>query len=398
MQIQTHTHAQTQAASRGNRSSSLIKTRNENTCTRRGRNNLSMLRNFDLPEALVFYGYDTVIHRHRHAHSGTETETKTKTDAVVRPGVLRLLEEAKEMDIPTFILSEHYTMDELSNAVESVEPLFRSFSEKNVVHYRSSLEEFIVKDDSNNAKDCDDDDDDDDDDESYIPNRFIGKGIGHAPCPAALYDAVNTITIEPRGFGGSSGFGVKNWEAGRAPLPQHCVVFVSSTSDANVNVNVDVNVNVNLPSGSKVQLDRSDGSGSVSRDRTLASHYAGMRVIYIEDEGLPCTAEHIADGIVESLGTEDDWEMVTLDDISSPGSFWLNMMQAKDEDGYTVNTETIIEGFIERREKVALLSSESETSFNSDLGATDGYGGVDGDDNKPDEEELARMLADLDSL
>ena len=38
--------------------------------------------------------------------------------------------------------------------------------------------------------------------------------------------------------------------------------------------------------------------------------------------GEPCTAEDVADGFIESLGTEEDWEMVTLDDISSPGSFW----------------------------------------------------------------------------
>ena len=188
--------------------------------------------------------------------------------------------------------------------------------------------------------------------------------------------------IAPKGFGGSAGFGVKNWEAVRTPLPQLCVVFVSSASDS---TSSDSDGKYNWSD----LLDRSDGSWSISRDRCIASRYAGMRAMYIEDaesrlRGEPCTAEDVADGFIESLGTEEDWEMVTLDDISSPGSFWLNMMQPKDPDGNTVNTADVIEEYITRRNR----KGERSKMPTSDSAPND----------EPGEEELARILADLESF
>jgi len=311
---------------------------------------LSMLRNFDLPETLIFYGIDAII----------------DTTQKIRPGVLRLIEEAIGLDIPSIILSESLTMNELAKIVEATDPsgTFLKLSNEKLLHYRSSLEEFIVEEDAMT---------DDEEADVYIPFRFVGKGVGHAPCPAALYDAINTITISPKGFGGSAGFGVKNWEAGRIPLPQHCVVFVCSTSDRR-------KTNV---------LDRSDGSGSISRDRCISSRYCGMRTVYIEDEGMICTAEHVADAIVESLGTEEDWEMITIDDISTPGSFWLNMMQPKDADGYRISTEDIIEEDMDRRSLANSLDDSEKDTIS-----------IDNEKNRdvPDEEDIAKMLADLDSL
>eukprot|EP00588_Corethron_pennatum_P031398 CAMPEP_0194319150 /NCGR_PEP_ID=MMETSP0171-20130528/15633_1 /TAXON_ID=218684 /ORGANISM="Corethron pennatum, Strain L29A3" /LENGTH=315 /DNA_ID=CAMNT_0039076265 /DNA_START=256 /DNA_END=1204 /DNA_ORIENTATION=- len=295
----------------------------------------------DLPEALVLYGLDTVI-----------DFISSPSHPTVRPGVLRLIDEARELAVPTFILSESLTTNELARAVESVEPSFQQLSSNSRIHYQSGLEEFVI--DGNGGED------------GFSPDRFVGEGIGHAPCPAALYDAVNSVSILPKGFGGADGFGVKNWEAARAPLPQHCVVFVCGDSDGN-------------RSG---VLDRSDGSGSISRDRCIAARYAGMRSIYIESEGRPCTADDVADGVVGSLGTEEDWEIVTLDDVSSPGSFWVNMMLAKDLDGMGVNTETVIEEFIERRRG----KNKTAPSYFAR------------NDPEPDEDELAKILADLESL
>lgn len=326
----------------------------QNIQRRNNPHHISMLRNVDLPEALIFYGVDTIINR-----------ASSSSQPSIRPGVLRLIEEAKEIDTPTFILSEHLTMSELSQSIESVEPCFQQFRAENRVHYRSSLEEFVVQRESDLETVGEGNDNEDED--GFAPHHFVGEGIGYAPCPAALYDAVNTVKIVPRGFGGSSGFGVKNWEAVRPPLPQHCVVFVCSASDSKSQTNI-------------------DGSKSISRDRCIASHYAGMRVMYIEDEGLPCTAEDVADGIISSLGTEEDWEMVTVDDVSTPGSFWLNMMQPKDEEGFTVNTFEIINEFIIRRKGEKMEESPTVSRKSDD------------EDEELDEEELARILADLDSL
>mmetsp|Transcript_1803 Transcript_1803/g.3256 ORF Transcript_1803/g.3256 Transcript_1803/m.3256 type:complete len:363 (+) Transcript_1803:320-1408(+) len=308
---------------------------------------LNMLRNIDLPEALIFYGIDTLI------------QDKKR----IRPGALRVIDEAKDLDIPTIVLSETHRMEEIARMLDTTDAskTFQSLNRENFLHYRSSREEYNIDADLGVGTDNDDGYD------SFSPYSFVGRGIGYAPCPGALYDAIHTITIEPKGFGGSSGFGVKKWEATRVPLPQHCVVFVCSSSDKCDHEDTPI---------------RNDGSGSISRDRCIASRYCGMRVIYIEDDGIPCTAEDIADGIVKTLGTEGDWEMVTIDDISTPGSFWLNMMQPKDEEGYTVQTETIIKEYIKRRS-----SNSDGREFSVDTSSQDN-----------DEENLARILADIDPL
>ena len=312
------------------------------------RNDLSMLRNFDLPETVMFYGKDTFL--------SLEAETNTVT---FKPGVERLIQEASENDIPTIVLSEHFTMDEISQQITSINSsMLEKVTERDLFHIRSSLEEYIVESDASLSEE---------EANQYLPDRYVGRGIGHAPCPAALYDALNTIMIEPKGFGGSSGFGVKNWEAKRIPLPQHCVVFVSSQSDLG-----DAAV---------------DGSGSISRDRCMAARLCGMRTIYIEEEGQTCKAEDLADGIVSSIGTEQDWEMITIDDISTPGSYWLNMMTPKDADGYRVNTEDCIKEIMENRQENKLDNIKvCEDGNNIDSL------------NEPSEEELARMLADIDGL
>lgn len=320
--------------------------------TNKNAGKLNMLRNIDLPEALIFYGIDTLM------------EDKVR----IRPGVLRVIEEAKDLDIPTIVLSETFSMQEIATMLDTADTskTFQSLNRNRYLHYRSSREEYNMND-----ADRDVSNDNGDDYETSTPYSFLGKGIGHAPCPGALYDAIQTVTIEPKGFGGSSGFGVKKWEATRIPLPQHCVVFVCSSTDK---------------CEYEGAVDRSDGSGSISRDRCIASRYCGMRVIYIEDDGAPCTAEDIADGIVETLGTENDWEMVTIDDISTPGSFWLNMMQPKDENGYTVQTETVIKEYVERR-------SSSSNGNSSELSLDPSTR-----DSDEDEQNLARILADIDPL
>ncbi|GFH53275.1 hypothetical protein CTEN210_09751 [Chaetoceros tenuissimus] len=317
------------------------------------RHDISMLRNFDLPETLIFYGKDTLL--------SLEAETNTVT---FKPGVERLIQEASENDIPTIVLSEHSTMDEISKQIQSLNSsILEKVTERDLFHIRSSLEEYIVESDASLSEE---------EANQYLPDRYVGKGIGHAPCPAALYDALNTIMIEPKGFGGSSGFGVKNWEAKRIPLPQHCVVFVSSQSDL----------------GDAAM----DGSGSISRDRCMAARLCGMRTIYIEEEGQTCTAEDLADGIVSSIGTEQDWEIITIDDISTPGSYWLNMMTPKDADGYRINTEDCIKEVMENRQENKLdnnkVCEDGDTFSENNIDAL----------NEPSEEELARMLADIDGL
>jgi hypothetical protein len=344
-----------------------------------------MLRNIDLPETLIFYGIDTILTRTGASTSTSITSTKCTADSTdqdknsnlhaaptVRPGVIRIIQEAQSLDIPIIFLSERLTTQKLIQKIQQAnisqipkKNIFHQLSQQNILHYRSSLEEFIVEEDSGLEEE----------EVQYLSDRFVGKGIGHAPCPAALYDAINSIMVDPKGFGGSAGFGVKNWESRRIPLSQHCVVFVSSASDDDGNE------------------EGKEGSTSISRDRCIAARYCGARTMYIEDVENTCTAEDLADGIVQTLGTEEDWQIVTIDDISSPGSFWLNMMQPKDAQGLRVNTEDVIQEFMDRRIRERYLEEGSKSEEESDVFMEDQIEG-----GEPGEEDLARILADLDPI
>ena len=143
----------------------------------------------------------------------------------------------------------------------------------------------------------------------------------------------------------------------RSPLPKHTVVFVH-------------------------------GPTSKSRARTSAVRLAGMRSIYIEQEGIgSCDADDLADGVVESLGSNDDWETITLDDISTPGSFWLNPPNPRDDDGNRIDLYTIVKTYLnERRES----SDVNMNPLEDQIGPTK----IDG----LDENEFDSILADLDSL
>jgi hypothetical protein len=107
------------------------------------------------------------------------------------------------------------------------------------------------------------------------------------PNPRSLFEAINSVTVQPEGFGGSSGFGRKLAEPERHPMPQYVVVFCEDT------------------------------------DVCRAGRYCGMRVISFQDNDL-------ADAVVDSFD-------FYLEDISTPGSFWLNPPFPSDDDGNKVD-------------------------------------------------------------
>ena len=71
-----------------------------------------------------------------------------------------------------------------------------------------------------------------------------------APNPRDLWEAIHSISIKPKGFGGSSGFGRKAADPERSPSPAHCVVLCDTA------------------------------------DRCRAARFAGMRVLCLTDNDL----------------------------------------------------------------------------------------------------------------
>jgi len=282
-----------------------------------------MLRNFDLPEVVIFYGMETFVQDGRMEHP-------KKTS--LQPGVSRILQESTETDTCIILLSETYTEHQIQEWLQP-QPVYKDILSSSNFHIRSSLD---MKD----------------------PSMFYGRGHGYAPCPAALMDAIASVEIQPKGFGGSSGFGSKLPDPVRSPLPIHSVVFVT-------------------------------GPTSKSRARCSAARLAGMRVMYIEQEGMgTCDADDLVDGVVESLGEEGDWEMITLDDISTPGSFWLNPPNPRDDDGDRVNPEDIVTWFLGERNVLDVKDKNDRGSIESNESVED----------ELTDDEMADILADLDPL
>lgn len=83
------------------------------------------------------------------------------------------------------------------------------------------------------------------------------------------------------------------------------------------------------------------------------------------------------------------WESITMDDITTPGSFWLNPPLPKDDEGNRVDVNAIIRSYETAEESSVPQADEEPTEDNmSDTHSPD-------DD---DDEFLASVLMDMEPL
>eukprot|EP00563_Minutocellus_polymorphus_P014045 CAMPEP_0181052698 /NCGR_PEP_ID=MMETSP1070-20121207/17727_1 /TAXON_ID=265543 /ORGANISM="Minutocellus polymorphus, Strain NH13" /LENGTH=333 /DNA_ID=CAMNT_0023131805 /DNA_START=199 /DNA_END=1200 /DNA_ORIENTATION=+ len=333
-----------------------------------------MIRNVDLPECVLFYGADSILSSSDGSSFACSSESTAS--CVIRPGVTRLLTECAEVGTPALLLSEHMRTDDLSAMLLSTDDdsELSAFLQDGTLVVKSSLEEctFPLG-------------------HPYFdeqPYELYGLS-NHAPSPGFLLDAIETIAMIPKGFGGSSGFGIKQEGVERRPpLPKHCVVLVSGPDvrPTERDDNIDVEAVAASVDGTVIR------SSTVSRARCTAAKLAGMRVLYLEPEGLGTSdAEDLADAIVTGLGSDDAWEVVTLDDIATPGSYWLNPPVGKDEAGNIVNLVALCNAFQQAR---SAQGERSDIPASPSSSATSGMRG----DDEMSEDEMAKILADLDGF
>lgn len=251
----------------------------------------SMVRNIDLPEAVVFYGAQVLY--------------DTKTNEWL-PGISNILKECADVETPVLVLLDANTQNQKED--NQIPQDFPSPQHSEVIVQST---------------------------QHYPP----------LPNPRALYEKVQRLQIKPRSFGGSSGFGRRQWdEPRRPPLFPHVVVLCDS-----------------LPA-------------------CRAARYAGARVVCLETNGNQ-RDNVLADAVVSS------WEEITcLEDIATPGSFWLNPPHPKDDEGNRIDIDQVMEDYESSSESVAPSKPQQEESD-----------GVDDDDDMS-EDEVSRILADLDSL
>jgi hypothetical protein len=68
-----------------------------------------------------------------------------------------------------------------------------------------------------------------------------------------------------------------------------------------------------------------------------------------------------------------DWSSIRMDDIATPGSFWLNPPHPKDDDGNRVDVEAVIESyqqFVHQKGEGAADAAEAGTPTQPDRVAT----------------------------
>ena len=296
-----------------------------------------MVRNIDMVEALIFYGTASIFVDNPSGDSTNQAATR------FLPGVDNLIEECK----------------------------------------RDETAVFVILDDDDHGKDasrkCEDDD----------KNIIVFKtATSPPPNPLDLWEAIHSIDIQPKGFGGSSGFGRKAADPERSPSPAHCVVLCDTV------------------------------------DRCRAARFAGMRVLCLTDNELgkfivmvlssvrierkskvsrkrrtsilpyPTHNRELfrfppADGVMnfgtesgETSDLESHWESINMDDIAMPGSFWLNPPFPRDDEGNGVDVGSLIEEY----EKIENPSSTTDEESS------------DSNDSDDDDSRLAAILMDMDSL
>ena len=347
---------------------------------------LQMVRNIDLPEAIVFYGIESMM---EYTRNGDDDDSSS---LMLRPGVVRLIDECIDVGTAALLLSEESGADETS-----VRQLFQSTCElsldgntasslqkkigdddNQVLHFRTLNSHFVCPP----ASDSDEESLDDEFDESI--EFYNLQSNGKSPSPAFLLDSLRSVHIDPRGFGGSSGFGRGQWvEPRRCPMTARTVVFIAGDWMTKNNDNEEVE-------GDK---------RSTVKDRCAASRAAGCRVIYLEnlssDEHLPVSiqddtdAMSLCDAVIDSFGNDNTREIqpVSLDAISTPGDYWLNPPSPRDDIGNAVAVDEIVEYFRSEREMEDVLSDSGCVIASTDAA-----------DEEMNEDEMLAILADLDSI
>lgn len=292
----------------------------------------------------MFYGEETIY---------DPATAESDGGATFRPGVARLLMECKEIGTAALLLSESESEEhkatvksKFASAVQKSDHFGTDSSGDDLVHIRCMDFECHGPEDS---------------DEFYNL-----KSRGRAPSPAFLLDALRSVCIEPRGFGGSSGFGRGQWvEPRRSPLRARTVVFLAGDW-------------------------RNSSQATTVAERCAAARAAGTRVIYLEE--LVCgfvlddeETMSLCDGVVDSYGNDGQGlHPISLDTISTPGDYWLNPPLPRDCEGNGVSVNELVDALRKKRE------AESGNRVDESCGSMNIV-----DEDVMSEDDIEAILADL---
>lgn len=193
--------------------------------------------------------------------------------------------------------------------------------------------------------------DEDDDDDAGLPalRRTHPALVLHErptrrapPDPRDLWDALQALEVRPRPFGGSAGFGApRAADPPRPPLPARAVVLAAAPA------------------------------------ATRAARAVGARVLRVGSGN--DADDPLADAAVPDL------EGLWLEDVATPGSFWLNPPQPRDDDGIRVNPKEVMRWYQAAEECGAAATTPEAAAAAAAMPVSDDM----------DEDGLRGVLADL---
>ena len=232
---------------------------------------MMMVRNIDLPEALILYGRHVLC--------------DPVDDKVPRVGLVELVQECHDVDTAVVVLLEQENprpQQQLQDDRSS-----SSTIDKDETAARAWVEALLLP--PNKKK-------------TTASSRItVLHTTAPPPNPRDLLRALESAQVQERAFGGSAGFGAKpadpSW---RQPQPSRCVVLSSSVN--------------------------------ISR----AARACGMRVVSILDVGNE--EDPLADAVVDEIH-------FGIDDVATPGSFWLNPPHPRDDEGNKVDPYELVEWY-----------------------------------------------------
>jgi len=357
---------------------------------------LDMVRNIDLPEAIVFYGLESLMQPP--LLEDFDAGGVRKVAFSLRPGVKRLLNECKEVGTASLLLSEDADEEDglkliIQEAWERVvgprdmgsKVLVNGDNLANI-HIRCLNYEFSLPP-GNEVGDDTINDYADALDEYDVDTEFYNlHASGRSPSPAFLLDSLRSVRIDPRGFGGSSGFGRGQWmEPRRSPMPARTVVFIAGDWSPPLRRKDD-----------KIYEDGGRINESIVRDRCAGARAAGCRVVYLEqitkEEGFAAIQDDVptmslCDAVIGSYGNDNPRDLlqpITLDAISTPGDYWLNPPTPRDDAGNSVAVDELVDWFRSERVLRDVVGNSAVISEEENI-----YG------EEMSEEEMRSILADL---
>ena len=282
---------------------------------------LRMVRNIDLPEAVIFYGTKTLIPSYVANESDDDAKRRFRDaeyddDASViqaRSGLARFLQECHEIETAVIVLLDGEDDDDDSVGIEH----------QHAKRTNSHVLDAILNDKL--SRPC------------YVFTQTVVP-----PDPTDVLAVLNLIYIQPRPYGGSTIGYRRAADPERLIAPQHCVAFTTTVQ------------------------------------QTRIARALGMRVLSMNID------DHLADAVLMESDDDDNMNVsinLSVDDIATPGSYWLNPPHPRDDNGNQVLDPYDI------LKKASIIDQ-------SYIRATNNFGGGE-IDNEDDDAYFQTLLADI---